>query len=210
MIKLFSLLTNDCLACLSAARPSSADNGVTKCLANVNRGLRNNFNISNMKRVDSRTSNSIRTMSSSSGLLQGCDGSAKFQFGTSSIICGVLGPTAVKLKDELMDKAFIKIEFTPLAGGGGTQDRLYERILEQTAASLILTSLYPRTMIKISLQVLSQDGSILATAVNAMILALLDAGVPMKSMASSVTCMIHKSGELLLDPTELEIQVSNY
>jgi exosome complex component RRP46 len=62
-------------------------------------------------------------------------------------------------------------------------------------------------MIRITFQVLADDGSLISTAINAMILALVDAGIPMKSTASAVTCMINKSGVILLDPTALEIQV---
>lgn len=89
----------------------------------------------------------------------------------------------------------------------GTQDRLYEKILGQVAGSLILTSLYPKTVIKITCQVMSQDGSILSSAINAMILALLDSGIPMKATCCAASCMISKNGDLILDPTALELEV---
>ena len=92
----------------------------------------------------------------------------------------------------------------------GTQDRLYEKILGQIAGSLILTNLFPKTVIKITCQVMSQDGSILSAAVNAMLLALLDSGVPMKATCSSVTSIINKDGDLLLDPTALEMEVGKF
>ena len=89
----------------------------------------------------------------------------------------------------------------------GTQDRLYEKILGQIAGSLILANLYPKTVIKITCQIMSQDGSILSAAINAMILALLDSGLPMKSTCCAVTCIINKDGDLVLDPTALELAV---
>ena len=55
---------------------------------------------------------------------------------------------------------------------------------------------------------MSQDGSILSSAINAMILALLDSGIPMKATCCAVSCMISKDGDLILDPTVLELEVS--
>lgn len=146
-------------------------------------------------------------MSTTTGILTRSDGSAKFQFGKSCVLTSIYGPMNVKMRDELLDKSFINVIFTPVSGSGGTHERLYEGILRQTASSIILATLFPRTMIKITCQVLADDGSILSTAMNSMILALLDAGVPLTSTFSAVTCMIHKDGNLLLDPTNLELEV---
>lgn len=44
---------------------------------------------------------------------------------------------------------------------------------------------------------------------NALTLCLLDAGVPMHTLVSAVSCVIDKDGELLLDPTSLEIKVKH-
>ncbi|KAJ3276371.1 Exosome component 5 [Terramyces sp. JEL0728] len=156
-------------------------------------------------RPDQRTNTSVRTMGSGLGYLSRSDGSAKFQFGKSSVLCAVNGPMPVKQRDELMDKAFISVSFTPLAGKGTTLDRLYERILEKIATSVIIDALHPRTMIKINFQVLADDGSILTTGINAMMLALLDAGVPLNSTFAGVTTMLHNDGRLLLDPTLIEL-----
>ena len=38
-------------------------------------------------------------------------------------------------------------------------------------------------------------------------MALLDAGVPMKYLIASVTCILDKDGQLLLDPTEKQARV---
>jgi ribonuclease PH len=36
---------------------------------------------------------------------------------------------------------------------------------------------------------------------------LLDAGVPMKNLVSSISCVVADDGEILLDPTIIEIKV---
>jgi exosome complex component RRP46 len=158
-----------------------------------------------MRRVDGRSDAAVRTMSASLGLLARSDGSAKFQFGKTGVLASVYGPMQGKVRDEMVEKASIQINYTPVSGTGSPQDRLYERILKELANQLILTSEYPRTLIKITCQAMSDDGSILSTATNAMMMALIDAGISMNSSCTGVTCMIHNDGTLLLDPIELEL-----
>lgn len=54
-------------------------------------------------------------------------------------------------------------------------------------ARTIFTKLYPRSLITLSIHVLSQDGSLLAACLNACTLALIDAGVPMKDYICACT-----------------------
>ena len=51
--------------------------------------------------------------------------------------------------------------------------------LSSAFSSNIFTHLYPRSVITLTLHVLSQDGSLLAACINAGTLALIDAGIPM-------------------------------
>jgi exosome complex component RRP41 len=51
----------------------------------------------------------------------------------------------------------------------------------------LLTHIYPRSTILLSLHVLSQDGGLLAALINAATLALVDAGVPMVDMVVAST-----------------------
>jgi len=51
--------------------------------------------------------------------------------------------------------------------------------LRQTFEEAIQTQLYPRSHIDISVLVMEQDGGVLQTAINAVTLALVDAGIPM-------------------------------
>ena len=59
--------------------------------------------------------------------------------------------------------------------------------LQRTFSSVILTHLYPRSEILITLHILSQDGSVLATCVNATTLALIDAGIPLYDYITACT-----------------------
>mgnify|MGYP001575218090 FL=1 len=51
----------------------------------------------------------------------------------------------------------------------------------------LFTHLYPHSTIAISIQVLAQDGALLAACLNAATLALIDAGVPMPDYLCAVT-----------------------
>ena len=51
----------------------------------------------------------------------------------------------------------------------------------------LFTNLYPHSTITIHLHVLSQDGSLLATCLNAATIALIDAGIPMSDYVAACT-----------------------
>ncbi|KAJ3218872.1 Exosome component 5 [Dinochytrium kinnereticum] len=124
----------------------------------------------------------------------------------SSALAAVYGPKEVKLRDELIDRAFVEVNLKPLVGFSGTTERHYERVIKELTSSIVLSSMHPRTAIEITVQIMSDDGGMLSTSINAAILALLDAGVPLKAMAASVTCMTKQDGTLILDPTLEELK----
>jgi exosome complex component RRP41 len=62
-----------------------------------------------------------------------------------------------------------------------------QHTLSSAFQSTCLTHLYPHSTITLTLHILSQDGSLLATCLNASTLALIDAGIPMTSYIASVT-----------------------
>lgn len=63
--------------------------------------------------------------------------------------------------------------------------------LQRTFSEAILTQLHPRSEILITFHILSQDGSVLATCINACTLALIDAGVPMNDYVVACTAGSH-------------------
>ncbi|KAG0301064.1 Exosome component 5 [Linnemannia gamsii] len=153
-----------------------------------------------MSRLDrTRTSaHQLRPFFSSQNLLNRADGSAQFDF--------VVGPAEVKLRDEKLDKATLEVVVRPLVGLPGIKDKAREQAIRETLEPLVLSGLHPRTGIQIVVQTMKDDGSILATAFNATILALLDAGIPLKSILGAVTCIVDsETNQILLDPTSQEL-----
>ena len=62
--------------------------------------------------------------------------------------------------------------------------------------------------IEVSLQVVNDDGSLLAASVNAAVSALVDAGVPMRGQAAAIACAVSADGLIMLDPTKAEEEKS--
>ncbi len=74
------------------------------------------------------------------------------------------------------------------------------------AEGLVLGAMAPHSCVSIIVQEVHNDGALFSCGVNAMCLALLDAGVPMAGVVASVMCVANpatpaeKGSALLLDP----------
>ncbi|KAI7903374.1 ribosomal protein S5 domain 2-type protein [Cokeromyces recurvatus] len=161
-----------------------------------------------VNRPDQRTDNTqIRAFSASQNILNRADGSSKFEFGSTSVICSVSGPMDIQIRDEKLDEATVDIVIRPAKGVPATKEKLMETILRTAFEPIILAGMMPRTLIQVVVQILKDDGCLLAASVNAITLALLDAGIPMKQMAGAITVMIdEKTNDLVLDPTLAELE----
>lgn len=137
-------------------------------------------------------------------MLNRADGSARFTFGKTSVLCGVYGPVEVKIRDEFLDRATIEVNFKPHIGLSGTVERRIETIIRETLEPLIVSSLHPRTLIQISFQSQLNDGGMLASCFNAAFVALMDAGVPLISSFASIALAVMEDGTVFLDPTQEE------
>ena len=117
------------------------------------------------------------------------------------------GPIDVQIRDEKLDEATVEVVVRPSKGVATTKEKLMESILRTTFEPVILGGMMPRTLVQIVVQVLKDDGSVLAASVNAISVALLDAGIPMKHLAAAITVMIDQDNEMVLDPIVAELEV---
>ncbi|EFC46265.1 predicted protein [Naegleria gruberi] len=160
-----------------------------------------------LRRDQRKTSNQLRDMQVELGVLGKADGSVKFSQGNTTVICSVCGPeSSMKEKG---DQAIIDVMFQPRDKKASEEEKEYELIIRQTLENVILTNIYPRTVITISIQVVQYDGCLLSASLNAASLALLDAGVAMKTTLVSSSCSYLNSGDCLLDPTRIEQDFSS-
>jgi exosome complex component RRP46 len=89
----------------------------------------------------------------------------------------------------------------------GAREKRWEQLLQGTLAQLIHTAKHPRTCIQVIIQVIHDDGSLLAAAFNASVAALLDASIPMHSLFTAAALAITAEGKELLDPDCCEEEV---
>ena len=178
-----------------------------------------------VRRPDGRKNGgSIRPLAAEVSCLKRADGSAKFSSGSTQIIAAVYGPAAPRIPSkERIDEAVIGVVFkfgTKSAAtsdntttsnsnpGYGANERELERFIGDSLMACIATEQYSRTVIEVVIQVVKADGSLLATALNAATLALLDAGIQMNSLPIATTCMVPRnvngnriSQDIKFDPT---------
>ncbi|KAL3767567.1 hypothetical protein ACHAWU_000230 [Discostella pseudostelligera] len=87
----------------------------------------------------------------------------------------------------------------PLPPGLGATERELEYFLRDALSSCILLERYPRCVIQVVLQIVQADGSVLGSAVNCAVLALMDAGVAMRGLPIASTCVViddmHRAAE---------------
>ncbi|POM58994.1 Exoribonuclease, phosphorolytic 1 domain containing hypothetical protein [Phytophthora palmivora] len=171
-----------------------------------------------MQRQDGRAGNELRPFASEQGALFRADGSARMSHGSSTVLAAVYGPGQSRnWRAEKTDKATLDVCFKLEKGIMTSKEKEYEQIIRETFTPVVLTENFPRAVISIVVQVIEDNGSIssqlfllhhlLAVAINAVSLALMDAGVPMVSVVTATSCSIFADGNLYLDPTSAEEEV---
>lgn len=159
-------------------------------------------------RADGRRVGELRKVSCRLGGLAG-DGSAVFQMGNTHVACSVHGPRERRGRGAGTEqKAVVTCEYSmaPFA----TQDRKQPvrrdrrsmevaRILANVFAAVIETERFPRSEIHIVVTVLQADGGARGACINAISLALADAGIPMTDLVASCAAG-RMSDTILLDP----------
>jgi exosome complex component RRP46 len=134
--------------------------------------------------------------------------------GKTLVLAAVHGPGDVDARRELPDRATLAVTVTPLSGQDGPVERQREELLRGVLAGAVMAKLHPRTLIHVVVQVLCDDGALLAVAVNAAVAALVEAGVPMRTLVTAACCALLPDGDdsgdgsnstrIVLDPTLAE------
>lgn len=135
------------------------------------------------------------------------DGSSYIEQGNTKIVCLVQGPMEPSMKSQSNNDIAV-IDINVKIANFSTFERKkrlksekrimeMKTTLEKTFEQSVMTNLYPRTIIKVDLHVLSQDGGLLAGLTNAITLALIDAGIAMYDYVSAVSTGLHDQTPLL-------------
>ncbi|KAJ9577817.1 hypothetical protein L9F63_005608 [Diploptera punctata] len=148
----------------------------------------------------------LRPLNCELNILSRPDGSAIFNQGNTAVITAVYGPVEVKVQKILIDKASVEAIYRPKSGLPCVSDRMRESLLRNTCEIALVATLHPRTSISVIIQELQDSGGLLACAVNAACLALMNSGIAMKFLVAAVNCMIDQNDEIVIDPTDKQLK----
>eukprot|EP00929_Paragymnodinium_shiwhaense_P003196 TRINITY_DN103628_c0_g1_i1.p1 TRINITY_DN103628_c0_g1~~TRINITY_DN103628_c0_g1_i1.p1 ORF type:complete len:257 (+),score=37.89 TRINITY_DN103628_c0_g1_i1:46-816(+) len=149
-------------------------------------------------RVDGRRVTEPRRVACSIGTASGgeADGYAVFELGGTKAVAYVYGPMEARraggqssneravLTCSLSTASFGNMVRSQRVRNTGQDRQSQERShwIQQTFESAILLEQYPRSQIKLFVQILQSDGGGVSAAINAASLALADAGIPMRDL----------------------------
>lgn len=124
---------------------------------------------------------SLRPIKARQSLLNRTDGSSRFSFGDSTCLTGIYEHSDQSTTYHTLTKE---------------SDPSRQNLLNDIIKNLIMED----TKVQAICQVIHDDGSTLSIAINSLIFALIDAGIPMKNHGGAVCCAITKENIIILDP----------
>ncbi|RAQ74009.1 hypothetical protein AFCA_005630 [Aspergillus flavus] len=171
-------------------------------------------------RLDGRRWNELRLLQAQISTNPASSGSSYLAMGNTTIMCSVHGPAEGRRGDTTGGAAgssgavvevdvnvagFAGVDRKRRAGGSDKQSSRIATTLRAAFQSHLHTYLYPHSTISIHVSVLSADGSLLAAAINACTLALVDAGIPMPGLLCGCTAGMSGSASTPRDPRNDEL-----
>ncbi|CRL06150.1 CLUMA_CG019021, isoform A [Clunio marinus] len=150
--------------------------------------------------IDEDRNNKMRAIASELNILTRSDGSAIITQGGSCCIASVNGPLEVSPANIDMNKAYVEVIYRPKCGLPGVNERYKEKIVKSLCETCIITQLYPRTQITVQAQEMDDHGGLLACAINAVNLAIMNSGLEMKFHMAAIHCGLDSDDNLNIDP----------
>jgi len=131
------------------------------------------------------------------GVLKNADGSAYIEWGKNKIVVGVFGPNPVfprHLEDP--NNMIIRCQYSMTTfcsleehGRNGPSRRSIEisKVIREALEQIVLRKHYPKTMLEVYITVLQAEGGTRTASLTAAVAALVDAGIPLKTLAGAVS-----------------------
>ncbi|PAV89622.1 hypothetical protein WR25_19661 [Diploscapter pachys] len=139
----------------------------------------------------------LREMKCQVGTLQRADGSCSFSQGKTYLWASCSGPGDVHISRRNNDCLSLDVSFRK-QDGDATHHKLND-LIHSTLKHLVITNLFPRTCLLVTIHSLQDDGSLSAAALTAAGFAVLDNAVPIRAPFCGVeVCRVN--GELIVDP----------
>ncbi|MGQ9514240.1 MAG: exosome complex exonuclease Rrp41 [Thermoproteota archaeon] len=163
-------------------------------------------------RSDGRRVDELRPIKIEIGTLENANGSAYLEQGRCKILAAVYGPHKAHPRHLTQpDRAILRCRYhmapfsVPERKNPAPSRREIElsKVIREALEPVVITELFPRTMIDIFIEVLQADGGTRCAGLTAASLALADAGIPLRSLVSA--CAAGKvDGQIVLDLNDLE------
>jgi len=155
-------------------------------------------------REDGRDGGHLRPMECELRPLNHADGSARFVFKGTAVLAGVFGPREGRAAIKASDESVITVNWNRGDGLSGSREKEYETIVRNILEAVVVRSQDPLCVIEVSLQAVTESGGSLSAAINAAVVAVIDAGVAVEGLCAAVTVALMHDGSILLDPTSGE------
>jgi exosome complex component RRP41 len=145
-------------------------------------------------RQDGRRPSEMRLISASMSTIPGCTGSSLLKMGQTEVVAQIFGPSEGKSGERDAAEVFVSLEFADFAKAPHVSSSQSSRrshdseiTIKRTFDVAIIREQFPGSRIDIAVTVVQDDGGFQAAAINAVTLALIDAGVPMHDFVVSLT-----------------------
>ena len=149
------------------------------------------------------------------------EGSARWSAGRTVVTAEVKGPEAspsglshlgstTQARSEDQISVSVKAVVRPMSGLPTEREHELEDKMVKFVQSVLDPSCPPRTTITVLVQVLSDDGSLLAAILNATSAALLEAGIPLYGSPASVSIAMTDNSAIYVDPDAREESTSQF
>jgi exosome complex component RRP41 len=148
------------------------------------------------KRHDGRKFDGLREMKAKVGIVPNADGSAMFSFGDTIAIASVYGPKKMHPQHQQNpEKGTLRCNYNMMSfsvsdrirPGPSRRSTEISKITEWALEPVLMIKNYPNMVIDVHISIIQANASTRCAGINAAILALAHAGIPMKDIVSSVS-----------------------
>lgn len=149
-----------------------------------------------VQRPDGRQPEDLREMNAEVGIIPNADGSAKFKSGKTIAIAAVYGPKEMHPQHKQNpDKGVLRCNYSMASfaveerGKPGPSRRSTEisKVMEWALEPVLELERFPSTVVDVHVQIIQADAGTRCAGINAASMALAHAGIPMKSLVSSIS-----------------------
>eukprot|EP00871_Galdieria_phlegrea_P004043 jgi/Galph1/463/GphlegSOOS_G5253.1 len=165
-------------------------------------------------RTDGRRPCEVRKINCQLGTLRRADGSCSLEMGNTSVLATVYGPRELSSRQQSTSGVvYCEYSTATFATTERRKTRRGDRKSVEIASSIkkifenvLITSSFPRSRVDVFVQVLQADGGERCAAINAVTLAMVNAGIPMKDLIVSCSAGFIENTSLI-DLNRMETSV---